>query len=297
MAEIRPPRFAFLPLLTPLTLKYGCAASSRVRVCAGRRSGGSPVPRCRRSIQVLSACWPRSARRVPKTIFPASKKPGSSPPAITPDRSALRASLTCPIPLAVAQIPCGHAHGRRSPSRPAFCTTSSKTPPCPIAELRKIFGEEVAACVDGVTKLNKIDFFSAEDRQAENYRKMLLAMVNDIRVIIVKLADRLHNMRTLGASRPSAASASRARRWISTRPSRTVSAWAKCAANWKISPSLTWIRRRLRKSREPSKGQRADNEEYLEKMRPTVEAELAPRGHSGARRGVASSAPSPSTRN
>ena len=67
-----------------------------------------------------------------------------------------------------------------------------------IDEIRKQFGEEVAACVDGVTKLAKFDFFSAEERQAESFRKMLLAMVNDIRVIIVKLADRIHNMRTLG---------------------------------------------------------------------------------------------------
>ncbi|HEY1219396.1 MAG TPA: HD domain-containing protein, partial [Bryobacteraceae bacterium] len=53
------------------------------------------------------------------------------------------------------------------------------------ADIQKNFGDEVARCVDGVTKLSKIDFFSAEDRQAESYRKMLLAMVNDIRVIIV----------------------------------------------------------------------------------------------------------------
>ena len=66
-----------------------------------------------------------------------------------------------------------------------------------VEEIRKNFGDEVAGCVDGVTKLAKFDFFSAEEREAESFRKMLLAMVNDIRVIIVKLADRTHNMRTL----------------------------------------------------------------------------------------------------
>jgi RelA/SpoT family (p)ppGpp synthetase len=69
-------------------------------------------------------------------------------------------------------------------------------------EISDTFGRPVAELVDGVSKLDKIEFQSAADAQAENFRKMLLAMARDVRVILIKLADRLHNMRTLGAVAP-----------------------------------------------------------------------------------------------
>src|SRR5499426_1085652 len=69
-------------------------------------------------------------------------------------------------------------------------------------DISRRFGKPIADLVDGVSKLDRIEFQSAQDAQAENFRKMLLAMARDVRIILIKLADRLHNLRTLGAVPP-----------------------------------------------------------------------------------------------
>jgi guanosine-3',5'-bis(diphosphate) 3'-pyrophosphohydrolase len=74
--------------------------------------------------------------------------------------------------------------------------------PLPRAEIEEKFGSTVAELVDGVTKLDKVKFRNQQDAAAESFRKMLLAMARDLRVILIKLADRLHNMRTLGSMAP-----------------------------------------------------------------------------------------------
>ncbi len=146
------------------------------------------------------------------------------------------------------------------------------------ADIQKNFGDEVAKCVDGVTKLSKIDFSSAEDRQAESYRKMLLAMVNDIRVIIVKLADRLHNMRTLACLSPE-------RRERIAR--ETLEIYAPIAHRLGMGKVRGELEDLAFQYLDPEawgdvsktiETQRAANEEYLERMRRKVESELPREG-------------------
>lgn len=104
-------------------------------------------------------------------------------------------------PLAVAHILCALRMDYQSISAAILHDTMEDTP-IEKTQLIEEFGQEIADLVDGVSKLTQIEFTTRAEAQAENFRKMLLAMSRDIRVILVKLADRLHNMRTLGGLAP-----------------------------------------------------------------------------------------------
>jgi GTP pyrophosphokinase len=147
-----------------------------------------------------------------------------------------------------------------------------------VEQVRKEFGAEVARCVDGVTKLTKLDIFSAEDRQAESVRKMLLAMVEDIRVILVKLADRTHNMRTLGYLSPE-------RRERIAR--ETIEIYAPIAHRLGMGKVRGELEDLAFQHLEPDayeeilsaiESRRHSNEEFLHEIRQTVESELRREG-------------------
>jgi guanosine-3',5'-bis(diphosphate) 3'-pyrophosphohydrolase len=144
-----------------------------------------------------------------------------------------------------------------------------------LEDIKRDFGDEVALCVDGVTKLSRLHLYSREDRQAESVRKMLLAMVTDIRVVLVKLADRLHNMRTLG-------SLSRERQERIAQ--ETLEIYAPIAHRLGMGKIRGELEDLAFKYLEPEaseelereiESKRGQNEEFLKGIRQSIEAELA----------------------
>jgi GTP diphosphokinase / guanosine-3',5'-bis(diphosphate) 3'-diphosphatase len=147
-----------------------------------------------------------------------------------------------------------------------------------VDQVKKEFGDEVARSVDGVTKLTKLDFFSAEERQAESFRKMLLAMVEDIRVIMVKLADRMHNMRTLGYLGPER------RERIARETLEIYAPIAHRLGMGKVRGELEDLAfqylepEAYREIVDAVESRRHSNEEFLAEIKRTVEAELRREG-------------------
>ena len=181
-------------------------------------------------------------------------------------------------PLAVAQILCDMRMDVVAIATGLLHDTREDNKTVTAAEIQSLFGEDVARCVDGVTKLRKLKLRSVEDQQAENYRKMLLAMASDIRVIIVKLADRLHNMRTLGAL-------SQERKERIAR--ETLDIYAPIAHRLGMGKVRGELEDLAFRYLEPEaaeelertiEAQRSDNEAYLEKLRVAVEADLRREG-------------------
>jgi hypothetical protein len=118
--------------------------------------------------------------------------------------------------------------------------------------LRSYFGSEITQLVDGLTKIAQISDLSREKQQAENVRKMVLAMITDVRVVLIKLADRLHNMRTMQFSNLSNAPVSHKKRSTFMHLSLIDSVWVNFAANSKTFHFKIFTLRNTKSSRKKS---------------------------------------------
>ena len=145
-----------------------------------------------------------------------------------------RSSSTIRSPSPRSSPTCGSTPRR---SRRRCCTTPSRTPRSASTDIEEEFGDEVARIVDGLTKLDRLEFQTREQEQAENVRKMIVAMAGDIRVLLIKLADRLHNMRTSACSPRRSSGASPPRRSRSTRRSRIASVCRRSSGSSRICRS------------------------------------------------------------
>ena len=157
-------------------------------------------------------------------------------------------------------------------------------------EIAEEFGDQVAHIVEGVTKIDKIQFANREDRQAENVRKMLLAMVSDVRVVLIKLADRLHNMRTLEHLKPERQEA------IARETLDIYAPLAHRLGMGKVRGELEDLAFRYtdpvsyEKVAAAVEARRVEGEQFLRGVEETLVEQLARKRHRGAR-GVAHQAP------
>lgn len=148
-------------------------------------------------------------------------------------------------------------------------------------ELAEQFGDTVAELVDGVSKLDKLKFRDKKEAQAENFRKMVMAMVQDIRVILIKLADRTHNMRTLGALRPDK------RRRIARETLEIFSPLAHRLGIHNIKTELEELGfealypNRYRVLKEVVKSARGNRKEMIQKIHSEIEGRIAEAGITG----------------
>ena len=108
-----------------------------------------------------------------------------------------------------------------------------RTPTTPVEDIENIFGPKIAQIVDGLTKISGGIFGDRASAQAENFKKLLLTMSDDIRVILIKIADRLHNMRTLGSMLPNKQFKIAGETLYIYARSPTASACTKSRQNWK----------------------------------------------------------------